>query len=1178
MALAALVLLAGTLPLLAALAQLGTSTTNEINEDFIHGSVYKPDRLITVTGFQAGEHGWYLNPGSDGRLVYRVPGYPGTTIGVNLWVYLPDGVTNSVSVTAPGLPTEKLGTNLKYLGNQLALPLQYASASSVDVEVDAHNSSSVQQIVLDKIVTSSITGTTPRAPPAYSFLAFGALVGLIAFIAVRRRPHAAISAIGIGLVAAIAAASRVTALFVLSLPVDPDAVGYRTYADRFQWWPLFDNGIFSGNFSEREPLFPMVVHAYFQVLGSSDFHQRVVSVTLSIAVVILSMVAARRRLKTWWAPVLVGLVVAISGPLVQESDRGLRLELEMLLVLGLYMALDRKPARRPLLDAALIGVLGAAMALARTYFIPVFLVAVAVSFLVRYRPLPRVVALVLVATLIMGGAEAAHRFGMYEHKGNAFWDTAGYVRWNANEELYRTFRPLPHPELFPTLQQYQTLGPYTGPPITSYQYFFVIHSPVEIVRDSLAGTEQIFASMDSFIFDVRAAVDVQKFPASLGPIAKSIATRFDLLLSWMVLLGLLAMCAAAWRDRRLLIIPAIVVTWLGMTAFLYNHGLIEQYRHTWQTYPLVVIAAGWLLETVAVYAFRHVRRSHILNVDNGLFALSVLLTVADLRPPHSLQLVLIAMTVAAVAVLSYRRPAWGLGATILSLPSADPALGALAAVASAAAILLRLRPPLRNLLPLVALAPLAAIALVAGGAWSSARVETVGIMIAVTTAVAVAVRQPDIRDQLIWLLAAIAPLAGLMYLAEPARPGALELALVGVVAAAWLYLNGHSQALWLGLFDLALVVMIGPLFAWIAVAGVIAWMAIQAGRVPRARRLVLAGALAAIVAVLGSLASLEATTPPTTAAWSTQLSASNSSIRQDITVDRPGDTSIWIYGRRATTLTDFPFSLTVNGQPVTTNLNAYLPTDLMTWNRIALSASPNVGDRLEVQITAGGQPNPVDRYIEVGGVYATAGGISSPGTNGTYLVVLGDDAMPLAPGGLPEPMVRDRLQPPMGAWMPGELAAPTEARAEAGVLQIWQQTAGIALNHPLGIGTGNLATALVGTGTGLGPGLTARSEPLQALAEWGFLGLAALLLVMAVAAWLARRTGDRLAGALLVVTAVTMIGASILAEPAGAASVWLALGFCFGAIRSRVGVRSTSPASNGEMQPATSPPEAIRAG
>jgi MYXO-CTERM domain-containing protein len=1164
--------------MLAALIQPGISTSNQVMEYFGQGVVVKPERFVAVEGFHLGDHGWYLDPGASGRLVYRVPGFAGTRIGVNLWIYLPDGITNAIDVGAPGLPTVRVASNVKYFGARLPLPAQYASASSLDVQIEAINASSVRREVLDELVTYSIHGDDPRAPPFYSFLAFGGLVGLLGFFAIRRRPRPVAVATGIGLVATIAAASRVSALFVLNLPTDPDAVGYRSIADRFQWWPPFDNGIFGGNSLEREPLFPMIAHIYFQLIGSSDFHLRVVSATLSVAVVIVSMVAARRRLKTWWAPVLVGVLVAISGPLIQESDRGLRLELETLLILGLYLALDRNPARRPFLDAALIGLLGAAMALARTYFIPVFLVAVAISFLVRYRPLSRVVGLIVVATLIMGGAEAAHRVGMYENRQNAFWDSAKYMRWNANEELYRFHRPLPDPDLFPTLQQYQQEGTYAGPPITGYQYFFVIHSPVEFARDSLAGTNGIFNSMDSFIFDVRAAVDVHKFPERFAPIAKSLASHFDLVLRWIVLLGLMAMCVRALREPLLIIIPTIVVTWLGMTAFLFNHGLVEEYRHTWQTYPLALIAGGWLLEKVALYLAPRFRLHRVVNAETALFTASMVLTPASFLGPSSVRYATVAVVAALVAALAYRRPAWGISAALLSVAAGAGLVGAAAALAAAAAIAFRTRPPVRPLWPLLALVPVAVAMVVGGGVLSVAGIEVAAVMVGLVAGIAMAAREASIRDQLLWLLAAVAPLAGVTFFLHPSAPGAVELAPIGVVAAAWLYLKGHRVALALGLMDLALVVLVEPLATWIAVAVVLAWLAIQAGRVPRSRRLVLAGGLAAALAALTAGASLAATTPPPTAAWSTQLDSPASSVRQDITVDRAGDTSLWFYARRSTALTDYPFTVLVNGTPVTTDLNSVLPTDVMTWNRIPLDFAPRVGERLEVQVVATGSPNPVNRYLELGGDYATVDGISSPGVDGTYLIVLGDDSMPLAPNGLPEPMVRNRLQPPMGAWMPGELSAPTESRQEAGVLQIWQQALAIAVRQPFGVGTGHLGTALHDSGVGLGPGLTARSQLLQALGEWGFVGLTGLLLLLAVAGWLSWRSGDRLAMALLGLGVITMLGESLLAEPAAAATLWLAVGFCFGAISSREAARSTSPASDGEMRPETSPREAIHAG
>jgi len=273
--------------------------------------------------------------------------------------------------------------------------------------------------VIDRIETYSLSGSDVRAPPSYVYLALGGFVALITLGLLHRRRHAVPIAVGMGAVVAIAVYARMTSLFEVTGLLDPDAIGFRTYADRFQWWPLFDRGIFSGNFAEREPLYVMVVHAYFQVLGSSDFHLRVVSATLSVAVVILTVIASRRLLVSWPARLGAGLLVAVSGPLIHESTRGLRLELEMVLVLLLYIALARLPSQRTVVDAVIIGVLGAAMVLTRTSFVPLVGVAITISFLVRYRPLPKAVGLLALVAIMVISAGAAHRVGLYIHTHDA---------------------------------------------------------------------------------------------------------------------------------------------------------------------------------------------------------------------------------------------------------------------------------------------------------------------------------------------------------------------------------------------------------------------------------------------------------------------------------------------------------------------------------------------------------------------------------------------------------------------------------------------------------------------------------------------------------------------------------------------------------------------------------------
>ncbi|HEX2648223.1 MAG TPA: hypothetical protein VHO95_13430, partial [Candidatus Dormibacteraeota bacterium] len=826
-----------------------------------------------------------------------------------------------------------------------------------------------------------------------------------------------------------------------------------------------------------------------------------------------------------------------------------------------------------------VGLIGAAMALTRTYLIPVFVLAVIVSFLIRYRPRPRVIALLAIAMLIMGGAEAGHRIGMYEHHQNFFWDTGGYLRWDANQELFRYHRPLPHPELFPSLREYQAEGTYAGTRPTTYQYFFEIHSPLEFARDSLAGAAEIFDTMDSFSVDVGELTRVRHVPDSVVSLGNAVALRIDLVVRWMVLLGLMGMVVRARRHPLFLLAPVMIVSWLGTTAFLFDHGLIERYRHTWQVYPLALIAGVWLLETCYVVLRHYVPWQRLLRVDWLLITAVLLLAIVERSAPGSTQLVAAVLLAAGVDVLSYRRPGWGIGVMLVAMSTDSTVVGAGVSLTCLGGILAKLRPELRMQAWLVALLPLAAAIVLGAERPSAESIEIAVAMVASAGAVAVAARQDRVRQELLMVLAATGPLAGITYFLEPLAPSAVMLTAVGAVAATWLYLDGRRWALPFGLLDLALVIVIEPFAAWLGVAAALVWLAFNSGRFKLLRRRVsIAGGLAIAFAVLTAGASLAGTTAPAASAWTMRMTTSTSTVEQLITVDRPGDTSIWIYARRASALTDYPFTLTVNGNEVTSDLNSYLLTDPMAWVRVPLPRSPRVGDRLDVKVAAGGAPDAVDRYIEVGGVYAAVNGITSPGVNGTFLIVLGDDSLPLAPGGLPEPLVRNRLQPPMGDWMPGEVRGELDSREQAGTLQIWQETLKIATAHPLGTGTGTLSNYLLGSRAGLGPGLTARSAYLQAVAEWGFAGLAGLLIAVGAAAWFVLRSRDPLAAALLILAVIAMAGESILSDQAGALTVWIGLGFCFGSIGSRAAFPSTSRASGDETRTTTSPPEASHAG
>ena len=1162
-ALAVLTCLLGAFPLLAALAQPGTATSDEVIEYFDGGYVSRPERLLAVEGFRPGDQGWYLDPGASGRFVYEVPAKVGSGVGMNLWMNSPPGVSTQVVALVAGHPDSVLATNRTFTGDRLVLPAKEVSGLSVEFEFQAQNGTNAPVLIIDRIETYSLRGINVPEPPAYTFLASGALAALITLALLRRRPHAFPVSVAMGALVAIAVGTRLTALFGATGVLDPDAIGYRTYANRFQWWPLFDNGIFSGNFGEREPLFPMVVHAYFQILGSSDFHLRVVSATLSVAAVILTVVAARRLLVSWPAALGAGLMVAISGPLISESTRGLRLELEIVLVLLLYIALARPPARRPVFDAAAIGLLGAALAFTQTSLIPLVGVAVTVSFLVRYRPLPKAVGLLALVAIIVIGAAAGHRAGLYQHHHDAFYDTAGYSRWLANVEHFAYHTPLPHPELFPSFEDYKKFGPYFGPQITTSQYLFVIHSPQEYLRDSIAGFRAMFDTVDGFL----------PLPSSLNALQVLLGPRIDLAARWLILLGMVGLCIRARRHPHLALIPAMVMTYLASTAFFFDHGLLERYRNTWQVMPLALIAAAWLVEgaTVVVarrFAYRlgpaELLSRATANLDLALFPISAFLALALQAIPLQLVPADAILLAIAVGILVYRRPTAGIGALVLAASVAGARAGLGAGAAALIAVLARERPAVRRVLPLLVLAPFAIAVVMAGGHPGSVSLFFVGTMVVLVATVAVATGQLGVRRRLIWLLAAAGPFAGIAYFIHPVEPSASLLIPAGVVAAVWLHLRGQRWALQLAFLDLAIVVFTEPISAWLGILAAGAYLVISSGLLPAIRlRAAAAAAGLAGLAVLAGVATLGASAPPPTASWRTYLASTQVSVRQQLSVDRAGDDSIWIFGRRDSTAGDYPVGVVVNGTTITADLNSLLTTDQMAWVRLPLITSPRPGDRIDVQVTATGQPDPTNRYIEIGGVYGQAAGITSAFWDGsrsqgqdlspdagiqagTFLIVLGDDSMPRPPAGLPAPLVQGLLQPPVGAWSPGESAALPSAREQAGTSQLWSASLRIASENPLrGLGDGRLAATLNETGGGFGPGLTARNEYLQAAAEWGLPGLAGLLIVLVGAAWFVRRSGELLPAALLLLTVISMAGESVLLEHSGAAATWLVIGLCW---------------------------------
>ncbi len=580
-------------------AQPGEQHVSLAQEAFFKGNTVVAGAVVVRDGFLASEEGWYLPPRAAGSLVYRIrkAAEPGLFIQVSTDMGAPR-VTGRLRARFDAGQWQTLAENHSLeLGDRVDLPLA-RNATKVDLEFVATNSGSDSILILRQLWWATTAGAPPKSPPAYAAWGLGAMVTLIGLAALRPRRGGVLVALGLGLVTTAAAILR---LFWLeregSLILDPDAVTYRLYADQFRWWPL-DKGLFCGCFSEREPFFLVLIRGTFDVLGSSDFHLRVLTVTLSLTVVILAILAARRRV-SWLAALAVGVVLALNIPLVHEGTRGLRTDLEAACLLVLYWLLDQGPSPRPGREVLWISLAGAASVLTRTYYVPTLIVGATFSFLSRYRPWLRALALVGIVLTVALAVEAGHRYGFYRTYGEPFYDSYVGGRAWANLEKFQYHRELPHPELFPTENEVAEHFIYFGPRLSYADYLFRLHPLPEVVGDTLLGYWDVFQSFDGFLRFNRLTLRLQPIPVL------AIGQAVDFLARWLGILGMLVLLVSAVRRPRNAILPVMVLSSLVVQTFLYHRGMLERYRLTIEVYALVLIAGAWLVEE----GFRRLRGS-----------------------------------------------------------------------------------------------------------------------------------------------------------------------------------------------------------------------------------------------------------------------------------------------------------------------------------------------------------------------------------------------------------------------------------------------------------------------------------------------------------------------------------------------------------------------------------------
>jgi len=576
-------------------------------------------KLVKDSSGEWGKRGLILQPGTSGYASFALRKAPGAdSLIIRVWAYDYGACSVKWWPEEGGGPPVTLSGEGGQNGKIYRIELP-ANTIGVILEVSGRNDTVQPQVLVDRIAVSS-GPFKPLKGWNVALWLWGAITALWLGLAAKRKWWSPPGGIKLWyaalLLLLVGGTLRLNLLSSQNgVPLDPDVVMYRNYAERLHWFDA-DRGFYSASFSEREPLWIAMLKLWQGWLGTGDLSVRLLTCFLSLSVVAFSGILLWRFLeKSHWVVAGMGLV-ALNPSLVEESCRGLRSEAMTLGFIGfLLLTFHEKESRFSPIKA---GVLGGAWALLQSPALSIafgtWMALWLMSFVDKRASIrliipkgytfPKVILAIGVSLALF----TPHLYGVQKRHGDWRWPSYGYARWNANVEFPdRLGTPG-----FPTVEEFKK-SPYAGPRITYGEYLYGLHTPFQLVKYQALGwmeltAYQVLSLSPQSLKRLKRATEI--FSGRFSAILMS----FDPALVLGLLLGIVSL--VAWFrllvDRRLWWMPLMLLWGTYYVAFLYHVRLVEPLRHTMHTYPLLVLimiwGVQWLWHCSRVSEFaRHVR-------------------------------------------------------------------------------------------------------------------------------------------------------------------------------------------------------------------------------------------------------------------------------------------------------------------------------------------------------------------------------------------------------------------------------------------------------------------------------------------------------------------------------------------------------------------------------------------
>lgn len=263
---------------------------------------------------------------------------------------------------------------------------------------------------------------------------------------------------------------------VINSPLSPDAITYLGIARNMK-------GLFDTDF--REPLFLWAVKIFFFLFGSSEINLRLMTLFASLITIWLTYIFATRMTHSTLVGLLAALLIAQSDGYIFQNLRGLRLEIYMLTIIPFIYVLLIRQKPIDLKYALLVGFLAGLNQLNNLSAIS-FCSLLILYFAIRQKwklwliPIPIILAFLITIP---------HLIHNKRQFGDAFYASNIHARYYRNQE----FKGQPG---FPTEEEVRIDG-YTGSHITTFDYFFKLHSLSEVIQRNFLGIKLLYFSEKS---------------------------------------------------------------------------------------------------------------------------------------------------------------------------------------------------------------------------------------------------------------------------------------------------------------------------------------------------------------------------------------------------------------------------------------------------------------------------------------------------------------------------------------------------------------------------------------------------------------------------------------------------------------------------------------------------------